>query len=295
MSTDLDAVAAWNAFATARDGIEVTATVKGSLVLVGNSLEVSVPRWPYAWLPIDIMPINEWAMTFLGVDLALTDVVYQAIADLNVTRSGSDIAVEQLVSLTGVRQFTREDGSSEKGFTMYSSVYDDDPTRVVLSMGASLNAYVSGINAGDQAVVTVTDHFGEVYLHATGCVEADAVQVLSGVVNITSTKRWRVDIGQCPSFTDGYIASSTKRTTASLIVGAICAAAVLMCTGLVVIVHVSEKDAKLRITVATHTESSRAHRWIIGYGTRLPVSVFYFYNNSLEILGASAEGDGMSS
>ena len=29
----------------------------------------------------------------------------------------------------------------------------------------------------------------------------------------------------------------------------------------------SEKDFKLRIAMATHTESTRAHRWIIGYGT----------------------------
>ena len=225
------------------------------------------PYGPFAWLSLDYAPSNAWEMSFIGFDVTVADAALQAINDLNATRSAMDVYTEQLTSLTGLRTVSVQGSRSEVGFSIYSTVYDDDPTRVVLSMGASLNAYVSGINAGDQAVVTVTDHFGEVYLHATGCVEADAVQVLSGVVNITSTKRWRVDIGQCPSFTDGYIASSTKRTTASLIVGAICAAAVLMCTGLVVIVHVSEKDAKLRITVATHTESSRAHRWIIGYGT----------------------------
>ena len=247
------ALAGWEADASARDGFAV-------------SSKATPGARRFAWLPIDLAPANVWMLTFIGIDLSNDDAMRQAITDLKVTRAAANVSAEQLVSLTSIRTFDMQNGGSEAGFSIYSTVYDDDPTRVILSMGASLEAYAASINAGNLAVVTVTDHFGQVYTHATGCVPADVVQVLTGVVSVTPTTQWRVDIGQCPSFTDGYIAGSTKRTTAWLIVGAIVAIAVLVSAAGVTLAYVSEKDAKLRISMATHTESSRAHRWIIGYG-----------------------------
>ena len=46
-------------------------------------------------------------------------------------------------------------------------------------------------------------------------------------------------------------------------------------------VHVNEKDVKLRIADAKQKENTRAHRWIIGYGTITTTGTLYALHRRL--------------
>jgi hypothetical protein len=132
-------------------------------------------------------------------------------------------------------------------------------------------------------VVTITDHLGTTDTsRLSGCARQEALQILTNKFNITQTRRqWSVEIGQCPRYTTEYVSASSKSLMVWVYVAIICLGALLIAGAIVFSVHVNEKDVKLRIAMATHSESTRAHRWIIGYGTGtavvvVPSSVFFF-------------------
>ena len=62
--------------------------------------------------------------------------------------------------------------------------------------------------------------------------------------------------------------SAASKSTLWLYIGVIVTGALVAVAAVLVAVHLVDKAARLRVVEATHTESARAHRWIIGYGTR---------------------------
>ena len=69
----------------------------------------------------------------------------------------------------------------------------------------------------DQLIAaTVTDHVGQtVPSGLSDCDIADADTVLERTVTFSATQSWTVAIGQCPSFTAAYLASSSTRCECS--------------------------------------------------------------------------------
>ena len=90
--------------------------------------------------------------------------------------------------------------------------------------------------------------------------------VLTNVVSVTQSQQWTVQIGQCPQFTSHYIATSSSRNSVWIYIAVIIVGGVVAMVAVVLSVFSHEKDTNLRIAIAQHEESSRAHRWIIGYG-----------------------------
>ena len=95
----------------------------------------------------------------------------------------------------------------EVGFSMYSTVYDDDPTRVVISAGSLLRTYTDDVIAKSPfIVVTITDHLGSSNTaQGSDCTIGEATKVLSRTVNIMPmrSRAWKVDIGMCPRYAAG--------------------------------------------------------------------------------------------
>ena len=65
---------------------------------------------------------------------------------------------------------------------------------------------------------------------------------------------------------DGF-ASCARRYLVWVYIAAVIIGALVFVGGIVFAVYMHEKDIALRVTIAKHEESTRAHRWIIGYGT----------------------------
>ena len=75
-----------------------------------------------------------------------------------------------------------------------------------------ISVYVAGVMVtSPDVVVVITDHFGNSRQgDGSACTLSEAEQELSGSTWVTPTRMWRVEIGQCPSFTQAYIAQSSK-------------------------------------------------------------------------------------
>ena len=149
---------------------------------------------------------------------------------------------------------------------MFATVFDNDPSSHLLVAAATLKEYTAGVFAvSPYVVVVITDHVGqEVEVLGSYCNISDTDSVLSTVVNVTQSQQWRVDIGQCPEYT-AQVISSSSRLSARVYVAAIVLCAVLSMAGVLLSVHLHTKDLNLRVALAMQEESSRAHKWIIGY------------------------------
>ena len=90
--------------------------------------------------------------------------------------------------------------------------------------------------------------------------------VMSTTVDVSPTQQWRVDIGQCPQFAVVYATTSPSRYLVWVYIGIVTLTAGLCIAGVMFLARLHEKDINLRVAIAKHEESTRAHRWIIGYG-----------------------------
>ena len=79
-------------------------------------------------------------------------------------------------------------------------------------------------------------------------------------------KPWLLQLGQCQQYTADYVSGSQKGRLVWVYIAVAWLAAGLVTAAVMLVVFSNEKDFKLRIATATHSESARAHRWIIGYG-----------------------------
>ena len=195
---------------------------------------------------------------------AIRELYNLTAANATATRDG------QMIVVGGVSEFQASAADvAQVGFNMYATVYDDDPTAAIIAVGAPLYQYLDHLlTVSPDIYISTTDHLGKTVTHgSSACTRDDAVQVLSRSTHVTPLNVWSIDVGQCPSFTETYITQASKRGVVWVYVGIVVVVAALAMGALLITAYVNEKEVKLRIAVATHTESNRAHRWIIGYGT----------------------------
>ena len=93
-----------------------------------------------------------------------------------------------------------------------------------------------------------------------------ADSVLTQVADVSPTQQWIVQIGQCPQYTSEQVNNSSSRNTVWIYIAIVIVGALAAEAGVLFSVYLHEKDTTLRIAIAKHEESTRAHRWIIGYG-----------------------------
>ena len=234
------------------------------------SQHVSPSNRTFAWLIEDVAPRNSETLAFLGLDVSGSSVNRAALEVLGSNATGSEVqsGLSQAVAVTGI--FTLPTAPPLLGFAMYSTVFEDDPTRVVIVAASVLAEYDAIVFAGSPLVaVVVVDHTGYVYASpSSACALDSADQVLTKTMNVTQSQQWTVLVGQCPEFTSQQLDGTTGRYNAWVYIAGINVAAVVAIAAVLLSVYMHEKDVVLRIAIAKHEESTRAHRWIIGYGTR---------------------------
>ncbi len=97
------------------------------------------------WFAEDFAPLSPIVYPFLGIDLGSSAGFAASMQELAATASAANAvqrASEQFLAMTGLYSFSADgNGSPNLGFNMYSTVYDDDPTRTVIVAGVMLNDF----------------------------------------------------------------------------------------------------------------------------------------------------------
>ena len=134
--------------------------------------------------------------------------------------------------------------------------------------GELASTFTDAVTAkSDYVVARIVDHTGVSYVGSgSGCDVSQATQVLSSDVAVAPGKVWRVDVGACPGYTTSFVQASSKARMVWAYVAVVVVGAALAAGIAIVALRVSNKEAALQLARATHAESNRAHRWIIGYG-----------------------------
>ena len=264
------AIASMTANLTARYGFPVVVDVTpGALDTLWISYDFSL-LWPVAapFLGADWSPLTSVSDVLRGMENA-------TVSDPSVVSKHQLVAVSPLSTYRTTNTNPKSNEAFPVGFSAYSTVYPDDPTRFVVGWELLVEDYFAIVNAKapSEVVAVITDHTGASVVAAErGCELNDAAQVLSSTVDVTPTQQWRLQLGQCPSFTARFVANSQKRILVWVYIAVIVVGAGVFVAALLIAAFVSEKDFKLRIAMATHHESNRAHRWIIGYGALMSAS-----------------------
>jgi hypothetical protein len=260
-------LAAWEANATQRMGFNVHV--------------LSTRTRPTLWLVADVTPRTALSVPYVGVDLSLSPENLEGLTKLQAASDATPASArsDQLVSLTGLFLYPSASPPA-LGFTMFSTVFDDDPTRVVLASGLLLDQFLDDVIAKsvDGVVVRVTDHLN-LSTMTNGCDIDNADYVLQSTVNVTPSHSWRVEIGQCPAYTRAVTAKSNRWVSLYIYLAVICVLTALAVAGLLAGVYTHEKEMNLNIRVAKEKENANAHRWVIGYGECSPFifcSLFLF-------------------
>ena len=223
------------------------------------------------WISIDYSIPAPYAALFLGADWSAVPWFQTILGELTaLTETNKSLtASEQYVSVSALEYFQE----NQMGFSLYSTVYEDDPSQVMVAAAVLLTPYFDGLiaKAAGSVATKVTDPFGRSTTSAqNGCDLKDAEQILSASMQTAQTiQPWVLEIAQCPSYADSFVASSQKSRLVWVYIAVIAVGAGLVCAAVVFAAFLNEKDFKLRIAMATHSESTRAHRWIIGYGESL--------------------------
>ena len=223
------------------------------------------------WISIDYSIPAPYAALFLGADWSAVPWFQTILGELTaLTETNKTLtASEQYVSVSALEYFQE----NQMGFSLYSTVYEDDPSQVMVAAAVLLTPYFDGLiaKAAGSVATKVTDPFGRSTTSAqNGCDLKDAEQILSASMQTAQTiQPWVLEIAQCPSYADSFVASSQKSRLVWVYIAVIALGAGLVCAAVVFAAFLNEKDFKLRIAMATHSESTRAHRWIIGYGESL--------------------------
>ena len=148
---------------------------------------------------LDYQPLLNTTWMYIGYNFDASQPGVQAtLREFVQTANRTAVATsgQQLVTVTPLveGQFP-----GDATFSMYSTVYDDDPTGLLLSAGVLVSTYTRPLFAKVAGIaVKVADHAGGTFSSPdNACTMTDAVQVLSKVVTVVDGRQWQVQIGQC--------------------------------------------------------------------------------------------------
>jgi hypothetical protein len=224
---------------------------------------------------LDVAPQSPSNLPFLGRDMSatpssdviLTDLLHAGVAAVSAgggTKSNSGRQLTFAGTLT-----PNPGGFNATGYALYSTVHDDDPTRSVLYMLVLVDDLLDSIVAKSAHVVaTLTDHSGGQFTSArSGCALTDAVGVVSRAVIVSTAplREWRIDIGQCPEYSQAHVAASSILLAVRVCVAVIAVATVAGMTAMIYVVLAHERELHNRVSSAKLRENNRVSRSIICY------------------------------
>ena len=281
-----DAVQTWLHSAARRQGTVVEYSRHD-----GTSFDAVNSSLPNLWLVEDFAPHTPHTSKIVGRDITSRQLNVDAIvqltgcpvdgevspqagvvaspvpapAQLTEPSVGGAACSQPALTITPLMHIPAGNGT---GFAMFTTVFDDDPTRGLVLAAVLLDEFLEPMASRSRLVVVeVNDHADGVHVApGSGCALMDAEAVLAGEVWVGDGQVWRVSIGQCPAYRlkHGNYVSAQARLQAYLLVVAVGTIASVVCV--IVAVHAHQTDTDLRIAIAKHDENSRAHRWVIGYG-----------------------------
>jgi hypothetical protein len=197
---------------------------------------------PRLWLVADVTPRNPISLPFVGVDLGISADNLSGMDQLLALSQAqpSSTRQEQLIVCTGLF-FYPATTNPGIGFSMFATVYDDDPTRVILASGMKVDRYVDEVGSRYAGVI-VTDPAGT-STSSDDCTLADADQVLSREVVAAGNSTWRVNILQCPEYTSHAVDKSPLWQSMNVYMSTIVIVTVLSVAGVLVYMKLlSEKE-----------------------------------------------------
>ena len=241
----------------------------GSYPVAYNAAGFPTVGLPQVWVVTDVCPKGPLSLLFLGRVVNPSNAPNLALRTLqNLTDNYSVTTGGQVVVASPLTYFAV---ASSWSVTMYASVFDNDPMQTVLVGATMWPLYFQPILAKSEYIsVQVTDHLGNVIAaNGSACAmsEVDQPSLLSTVVHVNVAQSWRVDIGQCPGFQEHSVSYGGYKTKVAVYLSGICAFAFVASACVVAAALWHENDARVRVTLAKHSETERAHRWILGYGT----------------------------
>ena len=186
--------------------------------------------------------------------------------------NASDIEASKRQFVVASNAFTdavfHNEGQGTNVVTIASTVNSPDPLSTILTITVELQPYYDSIAAlSPHVVVALHDPSGKASVVPNApCALAESTNTISTNVSIAGST-WRVQVGQCPQFTDDFVATSPKTKTVWLYVGMIALSTCMAIGGSALALYLMKRGARMRIADAKHEESTRAHKWIIGYGT----------------------------
>ena len=233
---------------------------------------------PYSWALVDSAPADTVNGALLrGVlRVGTFEPEYAPLNSMHVQATAA-VAADATAVLAGKQQFSAvsdvstapgSGGSPTLEVSFFHTVYADSPLSTLVSLQMPLQVYFDRIEEISPHVsVVLYDASGHSWRSVNpGCAMAEASNVLDGLAAVGQGSTWRVVVGQCPRFTAEFVAASPKQDTVWVYVGIIALSTVMaMCISALAL-YMSERGARLRIATTKHDESTRAHKWVVGYG-----------------------------
>ncbi len=263
------AIQAWTNQSSVRNSVNVTYTAVGTASVGKASV----------YLVSDGFPRTARNIRLLGVDYGSRDELRLIFDDLEakVARAPPGTATNnsQLLGITPM--YLLRAPFNTYGFVMVSTVMTNDPTALLLAVVMPVSQFVNDVlNKSNDVVVRVYDN-PLVPFESGGCAFSDAEHSISGTVRVADEVQWHLHVGACPKYAKAY---HTEYRTVAVVVTVV-VGVVLQCIA-VCGVWSHNRHVEQRVAIVKHEESTRAHRWIIGY-------ICHELRNPLHVLKTSVE------
>lgn len=256
--------AAWEAFATARNGYPVTITQ------IPGGADVNDE---YIYVILDVSPHTPTILSYVGLAVTfepdLRHAIYMLESMIRENTTVSDVPLPlfgKALSMTGIGSLSPF-GVPGFGSALFTSVFDEDPMQYLLIATNSIDSFTTAVTATSPDVtVTLTDQMGNGY-HFGSCADSDAVTRLvshafvgtveAGTQNPDS---WKLNIGQCPSYSDEFTTPRRFVFIAAAVLSAVTAIALS-----VAVWRSADKRLAMALENAHAEERIKAQQLVVGY------------------------------